>query len=414
MCENPNAAIYKFEGFVEFGRIDLPGKISLNADNVLLRGMSLRNTEYVYGVTIFTGHDTKVMKNSANSKYKFSKLELLSNFSILIIFCTQVALASLGAILGTKFSESLNSDALENADCTKVLKTTDALPESCFDPYYLDIKTSTSGAVTTFVKYLGTWILIFTNFVPISLMVSLELVKFWQAIFMSNEILMYDEEQDMQMRAQSSNLNEELGQVEYVFSDKTGTLTCNVMEFKKFSAGTIAYGTGQKPSEKQLSNVNFHDPQLNADLDNSSAANHEALKKTIVFLACCHTIIIDQKKGTYNSSSPDELALVNAAKQFGFEFKDRDDDDNIVVHDKRNGVDLKYQLLNVCEFTSTRKRMSVIFREPSGKIILMCKGADTVIEERLSHSSKNSDCFKKTAEHVNQFAEEGLRTLYLA
>ena len=114
-----------------------------------------------------------------------------------------------------------------------------------------------------------------------------------------------------------------------------------------------------------------------------SSQNHEELVRVLVFLAACHTIIIDTKKGKYNSSSPDELALVNAAKQFGFEFAERDSDDNIIIK-QRNGKTLKYKLLSVCEFTSTRKRMSCIFRDPKGKIVLMCKGADAVIELRLT------------------------------
>lgn len=107
----------------------------------------------------------------------------------------------------------------------------------------------------------------------------------------------------------------------------------------------------------------------------------------LILLACCHTVIVDPNNGNplYNSSSPDELALVNAAKFFGIKFINRDIENNITLI-MPDGEVLTYALLNILEFNSDRKRMSVIVKEPGGKIILMCKGADNVIKQRIAQT----------------------------
>jgi len=93
--------------------------------------------------------------------------------------------------------------------------------------------------------------------VPISLLVTLEMVKFFQGSFMDCDIEMYDADQDFYCRAQSTNINEELGQVEYIFSDKTGTLTCNIMEFTKFSSKSISIDVTQQIKVEQADEIDF-------------------------------------------------------------------------------------------------------------------------------------------------------------
>lgn len=186
------------------------------------------------------------------------------------------------------------------------------------------------------------------------------------------------------------------------------------MEFKKFTAGSESYGTGINATEPQLSNVNFNDPKLNECLCRPGNSEHQYLIKVLIFLSVCHTIVVDGRNKNYNAASPDELALVNAAKQFGYEFIGHDKDDNLLIHNKIDNQMLKYKLLNVCEFTSSRKRMSVIVKTPLGEILLMCKGADSIIKARLCQESLKSQMFKQTQQQVDLYAQEGLRTLFLA
>ena len=97
----------------------------------------------------------------------------------------------------------------------------------------------------------------------------------------------------------------------------------------------------------------------------------------LIHLALCHTIVIDERTGKFNASSPDELALVNAAKFFGASFIKRDEENNMII--MINGRELKYRLLNILEFTSSRKRMSVIVEDSEGSYLLLTKGADSII-----------------------------------
>ena len=132
----------------------------------------------------------------------------------------------------------------------------------------------------------------------------------------------------------------------------------------------------------------------------------------VLHLALCHTIILDERTGKYNASSPDELALVNAAKFLGVEFLTRDEENTMTIRMPDSSL-RHYRLLNILEFTSSRKRMSVILENPSNpsKFLLLTKGADTVIFPRLKPSDGLAAVTKG---YVDKYAEEGLRTLLLA
>ncbi|XP_031158668.1 phospholipid-transporting ATPase IA isoform X5 [Sander lucioperca] len=377
-CESPNRHLYEFVGNI---RLDGHSTMPLGPDQILLRGAQLRNTQWVHGVVVYTGHDTKLMQNSTRPPLKLSNVERITNFQILVLFGCLLAISLVCSIGQTIWKYQYGNDA-----------------------WYMDLNSPDGGAANFGLNFL-TFIILFNNLIPISLLVTLEVIKFTQAFFINWDTDMLYEPTNTPAMARTSNLNEELGQVKYIFSDKTGTLTCNVMQFKKCTIAGVAYGHSTHSSEEE----GFNDLSLLENLQ----SNHPTAAVILDFMtmmAICHTAVPERTDGkiTYQAASPDEGALVRAAQNLGFVFSGRTPDSVIV---EMPGTEERYELLHVLEFTSTRKRMSVIMRTPSGKIRLYCKGADTVIYDRLADSSRYKEI---TLKHLEQFATEGLRTLCFA
>ncbi|XP_035766584.1 probable phospholipid-transporting ATPase IM [Neolamprologus brichardi] len=279
-----------------------------------------------------------------------------------------------------------------------------------------------------FSSFLTFWsyVIILNTVVPISLYVSVEIIRLGNSFYIDWDRKMYYAHNDTPAEARTTTLNEELGQIKYVFSDKTGTLTQNIMIFNKCTINGKCYGdvydyTGQRLEINEYtdtvdfsfnpladSRFVFHDHSLVEAVKLENTEVHAFFR----LLALCHTVMAEEKKEGelfYQAQSPDEGALVTAARNFGFVFRSRTPDSISIVE---MGKQCNYELLAILDFNNVRKRMSVIVRSPEGKLSLYCKGADTIIYERLHQSC--SKLMDVTTEHLNEFAGDGLRTLALA
>uniref|UniRef100_A0A8C1EAR2 ATPase phospholipid transporting 11B (putative) n=2 Tax=Cyprinus carpio TaxID=7962 RepID=A0A8C1EAR2_CYPCA len=283
-CQQPEADLYR----------------PLGPENLLLRGARLKNTKEIFGVAVYTGMESKMALNYKCKSQKRSAVEKSMN-TFLIIY------------LGILLFEAILSTILKYA----------WQAENKWDEPFYNQKTDQERNSSQILKFISDFLafLVLYNFIiPISLYVTVELQKFLGSFFIGWDLDLYHEESDQKAQVNTSDLNEELGQVEYVFTDKTGTLTENEMQFRECSINGIKY---------QEINGKLVPEGMTEDSPDGSNREEELFLKAV---SLCHTVQIsyDQTDGPgdpfshangfspqmeYYASSPDEKALVEATKR---------------------------------------------------------------------------------------------------
>lgn len=474
-CQPPNEELYKFKGSIKVE--GMGPEIPLSHANLLLKGSILRSTQYIYGIVIYTGPDTKIMKNMQKAKVKFSFVNKMLNYFIGALFVLQIIFCLIFVGLGG-YEEFVNACRYAYTGKSKI-ETTDA------------------GYV---VLSILTYFILLNLLIPVSLFVSLEFVKMIQAWFitMDNQMAIYDTHPHdpdkkvfMNSVSISSDLNADLSQIDIIFSDKTGTLTENSMVFNKCCIGNdyihddyqtkghigrvlnqlkdyhlmkkhgVQWVTMNEHGES-LNNMIFQLPQPEIDsiisnrkLSISSENEFFLGMNTLLLLSLCHNVAVREKplhgsdpssttttstatRKFFEGESVDEVALVLGAVNNDFVLKSFSEKRTVV---SIFGKDYTFERLCEIPFTPDRKRMSTFFKipqdflndfpvfkkiaqqqhhlsdsdinHPEGMIVCYTKGADSFLFPFIDPS--NSKLLKpKLDEHILDFAKDGLRTLLLA
>ncbi|ORX34913.1 protein transporter [Kockovaella imperatae] len=374
-ADPPIKDIHTFYGVLTLRSTD-PGpstdtSIPLSVENVLWANTVLAAGSAV-GMVVYTGKETRAVLNTSEPETKMGSLEAEINKMAKILcsvtFALSVILVALNGFRGR---------------------------------WYI---------------YVFRFLILFSSIIPISLRVNLDMGKTVYAHQIQSDADIPE------TIVRTSTLPEELGRIEYLLSDKTGTLTRNEMELKKLHLGTVVFGWDSMDEVANLLKQSFSDETLQAppgntrrtsvNLGQGQARGRRDMSgrvlDAVLALATCHNVTPvsnDDGTVTYQASSPDEVAIVQWTESVGMTLISRDR--TSMTLRPPNGDPLTFDILAIFPFTSESKRMGIIIRErATGQATFVQKGAD-VIMSRIVQKNDWLD------EECGNMAREGLRTLVI-